>query len=74
MGKFVPRCEYEFDACVAKAVKMIEKDRPERCPYCYRKNSIPQLEHLVFLNAIFSREFQMKYFLRILKFFMKNSI
>jgi len=42
------RCGYKFDACVVKAAKMIEEDYPERCPCCYRKNSNPRLEHLVF--------------------------
>ena len=39
------RCGYKFYVRVAKAAKMIEKDCPERCPCCYRKNSNPRLVH-----------------------------
>jgi len=41
------RYGYKFDTRVAKVAKMIEDDRPERCPCCDRKKKInnPQLEH-----------------------------
>jgi len=55
------RCEYKFDARVAKAAKMIEEDCSERCPCCYRKNSNPRLEHW-FSKCYLFREFRVKYF------------
>ena len=55
------RCEYKFDACVAKAAKTIEEDCLERCPCCYKKNSNPRLEHW-FSKFFLFRKFRMKYF------------
>ena len=63
-GYFHARCGYKYDACVAKATKIIEEDCPERCPYCYRKNSNPRLEHWFSKGYLFP-EFRMKYFKNI---------
>jgi len=40
---------------------MIEKDCPERCSCCYRKNCNPRLEYWFSKYYLF-REFRMKYF------------
>jgi len=48
---------------------MIEEDYPKRCPYCYRKNSNPRLEHWFSKCYLFS-EFRMKFFMDIGKFYI----
>jgi len=48
---------YKFDARVAKAVKMIKEDCPERCP-CYYRNTVILDWNIGFLNAILSVDFE----------------